>query len=202
MSDFDLSDFTTCVMLSRSRSILGIRYLFLCMYLLIFLDSRASLTVCSFLTVITFGLMNCLSELSSNLMMCFSSINLFNSVSTLSCRCIGIRLPFCCIGLSSLLNCVLITWCFDFPMRTHNCWKLSLNHCLNSWLDSSFPYILRTMCVCYSWINLIPMRGSKFRPMLFTLWSSTMMNGAVCIFYPPDSIVAISLPFGCIDSPL
>ena len=88
------------------------------MYVLIFLESRASLTVWSFFTVITIGLINCLSEHLSSLMMCFWSINLFNSVS---CRYIGIRLPFFCIGSNSLLNCVLITWCFDFPMRTHSC---------------------------------------------------------------------------------
>ena len=93
---------------------LGIWYLFLCIALLIFLESNSSLTVWTFLTVITIGLMICLSEHLSSLMICFWSINLFNYVSTLSCRCIGIRLPFCCIGSNSSLNCVLIKWFLIF----------------------------------------------------------------------------------------
>ena len=72
--------------------------------MLIFFESSASFTVSSFLTVITIGLINCLSKHLSSLIICFCSNNLFNSASTLSCKCMGMRLPFCCIGSKSLLK--------------------------------------------------------------------------------------------------
>ena len=71
-------------------------------------------------TVITNRLIKFSSEHLSNLIICLSSMNLFNSLSTLSVRWSGTRLPLCCVGWNELWNVDFAMWFFDFPILVHN----------------------------------------------------------------------------------
>ena len=107
----------------------------------------------------TIGLKNCRSELLSNLIKWFWSISLFNSLSPRFCRCTGIRRPFSCIGTKSWLNWVLIIWFFDFPIRMHSFWKLSLTHCVRLtqfvfvFLRSTWHLFVVVCCVILCWLS-------------------------------------------------
>ena len=79
-------------------SIFGIWYLFLRSCLLSSLDSNANFTLPSFFTVITIGETKCLSQHFCSFIIWLSVINRCISLSTLSCRLIGTRCPFCCTG--------------------------------------------------------------------------------------------------------
>ena len=81
---------------------LCIWYLFLCIASFNFFESTAIFMDLSCFTVITTGLIKYSSEHLSNLIFCLSSINLFNSFSTLSNKCSGTRLPLCCVGWNVL----------------------------------------------------------------------------------------------------
>ena len=102
---------------SISESILGIWYLFLWMALFNILKSIASLQVWSFFTVTTIGDMKYLSGKLETFIICFSSSNFFSSLLSLSCRLIGIRLPFWCLGWKFLWKLDWATWFLDLPMR-------------------------------------------------------------------------------------
>ena len=125
---------------------------------------------------------------------------MFSSSSTRSCKCIGMRRPFCCLGTNSIINCVFNVCFLVFPIRTHSCAKFSLTHCLIA--DSSWCRMACTFCFCCYCISLIPMCGNKFLPIMFAFLSSTTMSGADCTFQPLDSIAIINLSFGAIVSAL
>ena len=86
----------------------------ICAFLLMVLSfnilaSIAIFTELSFLTVMTVGDINCACWISFALLRWPEFINLFISLFTADCKCIGIRRPFCCTGLwssfSSILTC-------------------------------------------------------------------------------------------------
>ena len=83
-------------------SMLCIWCLFLCIASFNFFESSAIFMDLSCFTVITTGLIKYSSEHLSNLIFCLSSINLFNSFSTLSIKCSGTRLLLCCVGWNVL----------------------------------------------------------------------------------------------------
>ena len=95
---------------------LGIWYLFLWIAFFSILDFRANLIDWSFFTVTTMGDIIYLSGLLESFIMCFSSNDFLSSMWTLSWRFIGMRLPFWCLGWTSLWKLDLATWFFDLPM--------------------------------------------------------------------------------------
>ena len=121
--------------------------------------------------------MNCLSEHFSNFRICCWSISLFSSFPTLSWRWVGIRRPFCWIGVTSGMNCV-------FPILKYRFAKFSSTHCLISEFDV-FSSVILSICLCcgFSWIIFIPILGSRLRPRIIAFWSSTSRNGSDWIVY-------------------
>ena len=158
----------------------------------------------SFITVITKGLINCLSESLSSLILCFWPIDLFNSFSTRSLRSVGTPLlPFCCIGVMRFMNCVFITWFLDFPIQTHSRLKFCFTHYFISLSEFLISCILRIwLCFGFFYISAILVFSRMLRPTIFAFCSSTILNEADCTVQPPDSIATISRPFGFIYFPL
>ena len=100
-------------------SILCIWYLFLWIASFNCFESSAIFMDLSCFTVITTGLIKYSSDHLSNLIICLSSMSLFNSLSTLSIRWSGTRLPLCCVGWNELWNVDFVMWFFDFPILVH-----------------------------------------------------------------------------------
>ena len=95
---FCLSSLILHAIVSIRWSILCIWYLFLWIASFSFFESSAMFMDLSCFTVITTGLIKYSSEHLSNLIICLSLMSLFNSLSTLSIKWSGTRLPLCCVG--------------------------------------------------------------------------------------------------------
>ena len=102
-----------CPTFSINSFIFGVCSLFLCAQLLSSLDSSASFTDSSFLTVITIGDTKYLSEYSSNFSKWPCCSSLLISLSTLSCNAIGTPRLFC-LSMSSFQKSPPASYSFWF----------------------------------------------------------------------------------------
>ena len=106
----------------------------------------------------------------------FSSNNFLSSILTFSCRLIGIRRLFWCLGWKSLWNLYFATWFFDLPVRDINSGKVFAICSLNS---GDEMLLTRLLFWDVDWVTASPSWSNKSPPIRDFSLSATTVNVAV-----------------------
>ena len=111
------------------------------------------------------------------------------SLSTLSFRWSGTRLPLCWVGLMLSLISDLAMWFFDFPIRGHR-W----GNCSNIFFLNESSVLMWFICLPFVCVSENPSLDSTSLPSRFTVWVCTMRILLCLDVQSPDVRSSWSIP--------